>query len=145
MLWVLVGLASIELLVTHLLVSHWFPRVALVLSLASLGLVAWLVRAIVAMRRRPVMIGQDAVLMQVGGFRRVLVPFDAIASVDAAGNERDRRALNLALVTHPNVMLELREPLHGRRGEIRRIAHRLDDPAGFIAAVRERLQASSVA
>lgn len=139
MLWVLAGLASIELLVTHLLVAHWFPRVALVLSVASLCGLMWLIRAIAKMRRRPVIVGPDAVLMAVGGFRCVTVPLGAIAGVDAAGNERDRSALNLALVAHPNVMLELRAPLPGHRRRIRSIAHRLDDPLGFIAAVRERL------
>ena len=134
MLWVFTGLASIELVVVHLLVSFWHPRVALALSLISLAGLVWLIWAIVVMRRRPVLIGPDALVMRAGGFKQVRVLLDAIAAVSAAGNERDRSALNLALIAHPNVLVELRAPLPGRR-MTRRIAHRLDDPQGFIATL----------
>lgn len=142
MMWVVVGLSSIELLVVHLLVSHWLPRFAITLSLLTLAGVIWLIWAIVAMRSRPVEVGPDGLVMRVGGFKSVSVPVDAVASVTAAGSERDRSALNLALVAHPNVMVELREPLAWRRRSIQRIAHRLDDPAGFIAAAEEVIRGS---
>ncbi|MFW2853557.1 hypothetical protein ACM61V_16875 [Sphingomonas sp. TX0543] len=138
MLWVLVGLATTELVVVHLLVSFWYPRIALALSLASLAGLVWLIRAIAAMKRLPVEIGARALTMRAGGIKSITVPLDAIAGVDAAGNTRDRSALNLALVAHPNVIVDLHEPLPGRRAA-RRIAHRLDDPAAFIAALRGAL------
>ncbi|OJU19356.1 MULTISPECIES: hypothetical protein [unclassified Sphingomonas] len=142
MLWVFAGLASIELVVVHLLVSFWHPRVALVLSLVSLAGLVWLIWAIALMRRRPVEIAPDALLMRTGGFKQVRVPLDMIAAVTAAGNERDRSALNLALIAHPNVLVELRAPLRGRRAA-RRIAHRLDDPQGFIVALETAISRHS--
>lgn len=138
MMWVLVGLATTELVVVHLLLSFWHPRVALVLSLMSAAGLVWLIRAIASMKRLPVEIGADTLIMRAGGIKGVSVPLDAIAGVGAAGSERDRSALNLALIAHPNVIVELREPLSGRRAP-RRIAHRLDDPHAFIAALGDAL------
>jgi hypothetical protein len=43
--------------------------------------------------------------------------------------------MNLALIAYPNVVVDLVDPLPGRRG-IRAIAHRLDDPHGFADALR---------
>jgi hypothetical protein len=47
--------------------------------------------------------------------------------------------LNLALIAYPSVLLDLDPPLPGRRAPTRTIAHRLDDPSGFGAAVEALL------
>ena len=51
------------------------------------------------------------------------------------GAEKKRGVFNLALINYPNVMLDLDPPLQRKRALIA-VAHRLDDPAGFAAAVR---------
>jgi hypothetical protein len=50
--------------------------------------------------------------------------------------------LNLALLSYPNILVELREPLAVRRGRmVTAVAHRLDDAAAFERAVAQRIAA----
>jgi hypothetical protein len=143
MLWVLVALSVVELVVIHLLLAHWWPRIALAVSVATLAGVLWLVRAIRSFDRAPVLVDEERVVLCVGTLRRVTVLREAIDGVRLGGwsgaEVKERTTLNLALIAWPNVVVDLRAPLPGRRG-IARIAHRLDDPAGFAAAL-ERLGA----
>ena len=46
-----------------------------------------------------------------------------------------RGVSNLALIAYPNIWIDLAEPIVGRRGPIRAIAHKFDDPIGFRSAV----------
>ncbi|TCP32693.1 hypothetical protein [Sphingomonas sp. BK235] len=138
MLWVLACLATIELLVTHALLSVWFPRIALALSALSLVALVWLCRAIASLRRRPVLVAAEQVVLRAGSFRSVVIARGAIAAVRLSGLDaatvKRRDVLNLALIAFPNVLVTLRAPLPGRRA-ISAIAHRLDDPAAFAAAL----------
>ena len=141
MLWVLVGLSAIELVVIHLLLAVWWPRAASIVSLATLAGMGWLIRVILSFDRLPVRIDEYRVLLRVGTLRCVAVPRAAIVGVRLGGWSSDeikrRSTLNLALVAWPNVAVDLYEPLPGRRGVVT-VVHRLDDPAGFAAAL-ERL------
>lgn len=113
---------------------------AVVLSAASLVGVGWIVALIRSMKPLPVLLTPGGLTMRVGGFRSVTVPLDDIAGLRSswdAGVVKARGTLNLALVAYPNVVVDLHRPLPGRRG-VSTIAHRLDDPAGFAAAL-ERL------
>lgn len=138
LLWALIALMAIELVVTHLLLAHWFPRAALALSVATLAAMLWFAGGIAGFRRRPVLVGRDALLLRLGWLKRVAVPIAHVQGVRrepivlAAG---DRRVLNLALVAHPNVAVELSPPLRVRGRSVELVAHRLDDPEAFEAAV----------
>lgn len=142
MMWMLLACGMVELLVTHALIAFWNSAVALILSLLTLGALGWLVRVLLLMKRRPVLLGDGRLVMQVGTIRRVDIPIDGIAglrpSIDMAAM-RQRSVLNLALLAHPNTVVDLVAPLPGRRG-VTTIAHRLDDPAAFAIAL-ERLRA----
>jgi hypothetical protein len=145
MMWVLVGLASIELVVVHFLVALWDWRVALVLSLASLASVIWLVGVIRSFRRLPVVIGDGVVRLRAGQLKTIDVPLAEIAEIrtqwpgDAL---KARGALNLALIAYPNILVELRAPLAGRRRAICRIGHRFDDPSTFHTALTDAIRLS---
>jgi len=143
LMWVFVALASVELVVAHLLVSVFAGRTAaLVLSAAMLAGVLWLVAAIAAMRRLPVVLDDARLIMRVGSLKCVEVPVGTVASIrrdwDAAALKAEG-VRNLALIAYPNVLVDLDPPLSGRR-PVRAVAHRLDDPAAFAAAI-ERLVA----
>jgi hypothetical protein len=43
MIWVLIGLSSIELVVEHLLLAHWMPRLAIVLGIMTVATILWFV------------------------------------------------------------------------------------------------------
>lgn len=141
MMWVLVGLGTTELLVVHVMLSFWYPRAAMLLSALSLVTIGWLVWAVGVMRRRPVVIGDGRLLMRVGAIKRADIPLDRIAGAGGVSDRaalRRQRTLNLALVAFPNVLVELTQPLPGRRGTMA-VAHRLDDPAAFLAALESAI------
>lgn len=141
MMWVLVALSGIEIVVVHALIAFWLPWLAVLLSVLTLAGLIWLVLAIRSLKRLPVLLDGERVLMRAGMIKALAVPLEAIAAVrgEIARAEIDRRTLNLALIAHPNICLELRQPIALGRRRIERVAHRLDDPAGFTAAL-ERLR-----
>ena len=135
MVWMLVTIGLVELTVTHLLLALWSRGAAVVLSLATAAGLAWLVRGLLTMRQRPVLLDGERLVMQVGTIRRIVLPLGAIAAVRteiAAAALKQRSVLNMALLAYPNIRVDLAAPLPGRRGIVA-IAHRLDDPAAFVA------------
>ena len=135
----------IELLVVHLLVAGlWSKAAALILSALSLAMIVWTIVFIRSLKRLPVLVDADSVTMRVGSLRPVRVPAGNIASLRTAWPRealQQRGVLNLGLINYPNVMLDLDPPLPARRRPLIAIAHRLDDPAGFAAAVQRLLEA----
>lgn len=138
MLWVLIGLSLVELVVVHLLLAHWWPRVAIIVAGVTMLGIGWLVHCIASFRRLPVLVDDESVLMRVGRLRSVRIPAARICSVAppaAIADLKGGRVLNLALIAYPNIVLRLDPPIRAGRREISTVAHRLDDPAGFAAAV----------
>lgn len=136
-LWALVGVAAVELTVTHLVLAHWTVIGAVLLSILSAGLIGWLVLGIASMRHLPVLIGNHDLVMRAGRIKGARVPIAQIRGLrtDWGGDElKQRTVLNCALLSYPNVLVELTEPLRDRRGTLA-VAHRLDDPAGFALAL----------
>lgn len=138
MIWVLLGLSAIEMMVVHGLIALWWPALGLVLIAVSLSGMVWLVLLLRSLPRRPVLVGEGRVLMRVGTLHEIVVPADAIAGFRAdwtADSLKDRRIARLSLLAYPNVVLELNRPLRVGRREVAAVAHRLDDPEGFVATV----------
>lgn len=139
MLWVFVALASIELIVVHFLIALWRRDVAIILSIATLASTLWLIRAIRSFGRLPVMLDGETLMLRVGTIRTILAPVAAIAGVRTdwpPGFLRQPGVANMALIAHPNVIVDLDPPQMSRRRPIRSVAHRLDDPAAFVAALQ---------
>ncbi|MBO9713808.1 hypothetical protein [Sphingomonas sp.] len=142
LMWVFVVLASIELVVVHLLAGllmGWW--VAAALSLLSVLTITWIVALIRSFAHMPVLVGEQAVLMRAGRLKSISVPFDRIAGIRReweSGTLKDRSVLNLALIAHPNVLIDLTEPIGKGRRRIRAVAHCLDVPDAFVAAVSAR-------
>ncbi len=137
MMWVFVGLASIELIVVHLLVAMWRPWVALALSALSLLSILWLVSVIRSFKRLPVVIEDDRLVMRVGTLKRIDVPRDQVKGLRETWDAADLKARGvhkLSLIAYPNVVIDIDPPV-GRRGRVRAIGHRLDDPARFAPAL----------
>ena len=143
MMWAFVALASLELFVVHFLVSIWSVRLALLLSALTIATIVWLAWLIRSFRRLPVLLDEETLLMRSGRLLSLQVPLEQVAAVhDHFPSEtlKSRAVLNLAMLSYPNLLVDLREPIRRGRRSIGHIAHRLDDPAGFIAALRTRLQ-----
>ena len=138
MVWAFIGIASIELVLTHLLVALWRPWVAVALSIVSLSGVVWLVRLVLSLRRLPVLIEGNRLVMRVGTLKRIDIARAQVAGLREQWDAqlfRGGGAVKLSLLAWPNVVVDLTEPVAGWRGPIRAVAHRLDDPAAFAAAV----------
>ena len=142
MMWAFLALATLELFVVHFLVSIWSVRAALVLSCLTVASMVWLGLAIRSFRRLPVLLDDESVLMRSGRLQSVRIPLARIARVRShfPGEAlKGRNVLNLAMLSYPNLLLDLDEIRRGRR-VYRHVAHRLDDPAGFVAALDARLE-----
>ncbi|MEG3086590.1 hypothetical protein [Sphingomonas sp. PB4P5] len=140
MMGVLLGLAIVEMLVVHLVVVAWLgPWAALINGAIDLSAVVALVWLLRSFKRRPVTIRDGILTLHAGYLQSIAVPVEQIAGLrgswDAAAI-KDRRLLNLALVAWPNVVIDLKTPIALRRGrQVHAVAHKLDDPAAFHAAI----------
>ena len=140
MIGVLLGIAIVEMLVVHLVVVTMFGWVAAVIvGVLDLSLVIALIGLLRSFRRLPVTIADGVLTMRAGSLKSIAVPTVQIAGLrstwDAAAI-KDRTLLNLALASWPSVVVDLREPVVLRRGrQIHAIAHKLDDPPAFHAAI----------
>jgi hypothetical protein len=139
LLWAFASIMAVELAVVHLLVSAlWSRTAATILSALSLGTLVWVILLIRSLKRLPVLVDSDGVTMRAGSLRSVRVPRERIAGVRTFWPRealKQRSVLNLALLAYPNIMLDIDPPLAARRRSLRAVAHRLDDPAGFAAAI----------
>ncbi len=136
---ILLGLALIETAVVHLVaVAVWGWDVAIVLGMLDMGLVLALAGLIRAMRRHPVTLDMDILVMRLGTLKVLRIPFSRIAgfrdSWDAAALKQ-RGVVNLAPATWPNVVIDLAPPIRWRGRDVHAVAHKLDDAAAFRAAV----------
>jgi hypothetical protein len=137
-MWVLVALCTIEVLVEHLLLMHWYPRVAAVLSIATVAGLVWLVRVIRAFKQLPVLLMDDRIIMRAGTLREIVVPLRSIKALPTHWTAERLKApgvVNLALIAYPNVVVELDPPIPGKKRPVTMVAHRLDDPTAFTAAL----------
>ena len=142
MLWAMTALGTVELFVVHLIVSIWSPVAALVLSVLTVASLAWLILLIRSLQRRPVLIESHQLTMRTGRLISVRVPLAAVASVRGhfpSEMVKGPGILKLAMLSFPNVLVELREPHRRGRRDYGRIVHCLDDPAAFVAALHRRL------
>jgi hypothetical protein len=139
MMWVLMGLSLVEIGVVHLLIALLLSHiVALLLSAFTAAFLLWLVLLIRSFARLPVLVSERAIVMRAGFLRSVEIPLEGVATVRGAfsGDEIKRKGvLNLALLAFPNVLIELRQPLSVGRRSIKAVAHKLDEPAAFFAAL----------
>lgn len=140
MLWAFVALGVMELLLVHLLLALLSsPIAALVASLLTLATLVWLILFIRSLKRLPVTLDETGLVLRTGTLLEIRVALDNVAGLRIswpASLPDDRAVLNLALINQPNVMVDLKRPVPGRRGRlVASVAHRLDDPTGFAAAL----------
>lgn len=132
------GLSLVEAGAAHLIVGHWWPRVAWVLTALSAYSVLWLVAHGQAVRCRPVLLTATTLVVRVGLVWRIatlrahLVSAVELTAMPAPAPE----VLNAArpLLTPPNLLLTFAEPqrvrgLYGLHRTVRYLAIYVDEPA----------------
>jgi hypothetical protein len=142
-LGVLLALALIETLVLHVAaMALWGWRVAAVLAVLDVAAIGALVSLLWSIRRMPVVLGADRLTLRLGWLKTIVVPIMSVSALrsdwDAATLKRPG-VVNLALANWPNVLVELAPPVRWRRSQVSSIAHKLDDPDHFAAALHDRL------
>jgi len=142
----LVGALGIVLVLesaaVHLVVAKWYPVAAWVLTVGSVYSLLWLLAHGQAVRCRPVLLSQTALVVRVGFCWRVTIPRSQVTAAQHLTGDLPASAtgcLNLAklLFTPPNVLLYLTEP-HVVQGpfNLRRVtrclACYLDEPQALV-------------
>ncbi|WP_295637106.1 hypothetical protein [Novosphingobium sp.] len=140
MLGVFAGLATIELLVVHLMAATHWPRLAWPLTALNLASVVWLVQWITSWKRLPHRLCDGVLRLNMGSMRHIdlrLAEIAAIRAVSDGAEIKARTTRNLVPVAWPNRIIDLKSALPGRK-QVRRIAIRLDDPLEFDRALRDQ-------
>ncbi|WP_374127650.1 hypothetical protein [Sphingomonas sp. 28-62-11] len=137
---VLLGIAIVELLVVHLVVVSLLGwTAAIIVGVIDLSLVITLIALLRSFRRLPVTIADGVLTMRAGFLKSIAVPvaqIDKLRSHWDSATIKDRHVLNLALASWPSVVVDLRQPVVLPTGRtINAVAHKLDDPAAFHAAI----------
>jgi hypothetical protein len=138
------AVATIELVVVHLLLSQWSHVAALVLSLATLVTIIRVGLTVRDMARWPTLVDDQAVVVRHGGRGEIhvlLATIESVENVAFAPEERGRTIFRATLLAQPNVALRLGVPVQVGKKEVTTITMRLDDPAAFIAEVEQRRRA----
>lgn len=139
MLGILLALGLAEAVTLHLVAAAWWGRkVGIALGLLDLGLFGSLVALLRAFWRYPVTLDGETLVLRTGRRMAVTVAVADIAGLRENWTAADLKApgvLNLALASWPNIVLDLRHPVRRRRRAVTAVAHRLDDPAVFRAAL----------
>jgi len=138
-MWAFVGLAMIELMAVHLFVALKWHWLAWPLSAVTLLSIVWLVRLIRSFRTRPHELNGDRLHLHIGSLRSIDVLLGNIAGVRPVSDSAELKAPGTAkfsLLSYPNRIVDLRQPITFWRRSTRRIALALDDPAAFDLALR---------
>jgi hypothetical protein len=146
-----VGVIAIESVAVHFAIAARNPRVAWVVTLVSVLGALWIVRDYAALGSGAVRLTSDALHLRIGRRFDFTLPLLAIdralaptfRDLPAPGTNQGRDYLNLTKPSPPNVLIVLTEPRRirltaGLHRDIRRLALRLDDGAGFLAALESR-------
>jgi len=147
MIGAMLALQLIELGVVHLLLMLWNPFLAWIMLGLSLWGLTWTVALLKSFRIKPVLLGGKSVRVRSGLLYDFEIPINCIADFHTGftrGELDDRRVLNLAILSSPNISLRLADlivvrTVFGTKKEIRGVALRLDDHAGFATEIGRRI------
>jgi hypothetical protein len=147
LIFTLMFVSVVEIVGMHLVVRLWSDTVAWVLSALGVYAVLWMAGDYHAVRLRPMVATDDALLVRVGLRWSVSISYTQIEQVQQRGKESlSKRApgyLNAALLREPQVVLVLREPVRARgpygiEKEVRRVGLAVDDADRLRAVLAEQ-------
>lgn len=139
MLYVLLGLGSVELLVVHLIASLWSPAAAWVLSALTLLGVVQIVAIVRRVKNRPTLVTADGLSIRSAKGFDVALSWDRIATIAPIGFSPapvGDDVMKAALLAHPNIHVTVTRPFTVRRlGRARSagsVTLRVDQPDALI-------------
>lgn len=134
------GLSVLEMAAAHLVVGHWYPRAAWVLTGLSGYSVLWLLAHSQAVRCRPLLLSGTALVVRVGLVWRVAVAKNQLSSVqkitDVPPPAPDLLNAARLLLVPPNLLLTFAAPQvvrgpFGQQRTVRRLAIYVDEPTAL--------------
>jgi len=144
MVGVLLALALIESCAVHVIaMAHWGWPVALPLGLFDLSLFVLLAALLRSFRTRPITLTDGMLTLRTGSRMAIDVPVDRIAGFRDHWSADDLKAptmLNMAMLSWPNIVLDLNAPVPRRRKAITSIAHCVDDLPAFRNALDQAMR-----
>lgn len=146
MMWVLLALSLIELLVVHFLISFFYPTIAVIISTITAISIAWLICFLLSLKKMPVLLGPEKLIVRLGNAICVSIDLDNIAGTRNSWSEeslKKEKALRLSLLAYPNLVLDLKEPVtytsFWKKRSTMCIAHRLDNVDAFCRALSNKI------
>ncbi len=143
MMWVLLALSFIELFVVHFLISFFYPTAAIIISIITVISIGWLIRFLLSMKKLPVRLGPEQLVLCLGNTVKIVVDRDNIAGTRDSWSDKSLKkdkVLRLSLLAYPNLVLDLKEPVTytycWKKRSTMSIAHRLDDIDAFHRALK---------
>jgi hypothetical protein len=139
-------LSTVEILIVHLIVGQWSPFAATILTALGLFTLVYIIGLAKSLKYMPTVLMPHTLLVRLGHFQVLEIPYDAIAGVrKVAGASPPPKSFNLALMSAPNLLIELfsdREAIGigGKKRVFRNVAVRMDDAVGFEARLCDRLK-----
>jgi hypothetical protein len=144
-LWLLLGLAVLEIAALHLILRHWSQTLAWALSdLGILGLV-FILGTLRAMQLKPALVTATEISLSLGLMRSIRAPIGSVSDITrhASAVRKAGEVFRTSLIEPPNVLVKFASPvraetLYGRTRLVTSVAAFLDSPDAFIAAVESR-------
>ena len=141
LLYVFLGLASIELLVVHLLVSLASSTAAWVLSALTALAIIQVMMIVRRIKHRLTVVSDDGITIRSAKGYELTLPWRQVKAMEAIGmgfEPKGPDVLRASLLSHPNVLVTAHEPFTirklGRKGERQKMAFRVDEPDVLLAA-----------
>ena len=132
-----------EIVAVHIFLLQFSEVAAWLLTGLSIYGALWMLGDYHAIRLHPVAVYDDRVVLDCGLRWRMEIPRSAIARAHRfSGDVEEYEGLNLAVLRHPTVVLELTAPhaatnLFGREKASDRVALSIDDAERFLLALGE--------
>ncbi len=140
LLGLFIFLVLVETGLVHLLVQHWSPTAAWILSGLSLYTLLWLWGDYQLIRLHPLVLTPTTLHLRSGLRWRADVPRSAVQSLRRASGRERNQLFSIALVGPPQHIVEFTQPitvtnLFGRQRQVTQLGLTIDDPAALIDAL----------
>lgn len=131
----------------HFVLLHWSHVAACICTSVDLYALVWLIAIRRSVHLRPILIGDEFVLLRAGFIWQIEIPRENIAAVRRVSRPPPGRKtpgyLRTVVINEPQYIVELAEPavahgLYGNNRRVTRIGVAADDPQAFAAALQGR-------
>ncbi|WP_298903276.1 hypothetical protein [uncultured Psychroserpens sp.] len=112
----IIFVVGIEMITVHLLMTTWSPTVAWVLTILSFYSALQLIGIIRSVPKRPIVVGNDHLVLRFGMLSETIIPFSAIERIefaDASSFDKNKGTKTLSLfgeLEHSNMVIYTKTP-----------------------------------